>query len=301
MKLLVTGASGFIGSHLIKILNEKHCEVHGIFLNRNPSKKLNNINWHKLDLFNQMRVEEFMREIQPTHIIHLAWNTEHGKFWTSSKNKDWVDASIRLFQLFKKYNGVKFISSGTKAEYGDFKEKYLKSSYEYKEDCAKNPNTLYGQSKNNLHKELKRLDEGSDRTLVWTRVFDTYGPGENEKKFCSYVIKNALNNKEVLCKNPYLAMDFLHVKDIAHAYIDILDSKYIGEINISSGKSVSLKYISEFLLNELNSINLLRLNHDSKDQYEIYGNNQILMSLGWIKKYEIEDGLIDLINFYKTK
>ena len=303
MKVLVTGASGFIGRYLIEILDKDDYDVHGIYLSNNPGRALTNINWHNLDLFNYPEVKKFMKNIQPTHVIHLAWYTEHGKFWTSPKNRDWVNATIELFKSFKRYNGKKFISSGTKAEYfdGEFIEEHLETVFECKEGEAKNPDTLYGQSKSHLHDELKKLDEGNEKTLVWTRVFDTYGPNEDEKKFCSYVIKQAMENKEVLCKNPLLGMDFLHVKDIANAFRNILDSKFVGEVNISSGNSVTLKYIAEFILNKLDATSLLNLNHESKDKRKIYGNNNLLKSLGWTQKYDIEEGLSDLIRFYKIK
>ena len=77
-------------------------------------KRLKNTIWHKLNLFNYYEVELLIKEIQPTHIIHLAWYTEHGKFWNSEKNEDWMNASIKLFQIFKKYDGKRFISAGTK-------------------------------------------------------------------------------------------------------------------------------------------------------------------------------------------
>ena len=68
---------------------------------------------------------------------------------------------------------------------------------------------------NNL---LNEIDKKGNRSLVWARIFDTYGPYENEKKFCSYVIKNCINQKKITCNNPQLGMDFLHVQDIANAF-----------------------------------------------------------------------------------
>ena len=163
-----------------------------------------------------------------------------------------------------------------------------------------NPDTLYGKSKNLLHENLINLDEDS-KSLVWARVFDTYGPHENKKKFCSYVVKSAQDNQVISCNNPQLELDFLHVKDIAKAFKVILLSDFAGTINISSGKCISLKKISEFILKKLKKEELLELNHHSKDRRKFYGNNKLLKIIGWSADYQIESGLDDLINFYSNK
>ena len=196
-------------------------------------------------------------------------------------------------------NGIKFIVSGTKAEYfdGEFFEEHLNSVFECIEEMEPNPDTLYGKSKNLLHKKLKELDVDK-KSLVWARVFDTYGPYENEKKFCSYVIKSAQENHAISCKNPQLELDFLHVVDIAKAFKVILLNDFTGTINISSGNSISLKGIAQYILKKLKKEKLLELNLHSKDQRKIYGNNTLLKSIGWSVEHEIDSGLDDLINFY---
>ena len=93
-------------------------------------------------------------------------------------------------------------------------------------------------------------------------------------------------------------MDFLHVKDIAKAFKEILLNNFIGTINISSGESISLKDISEYILKKLKKEKLLELNYHSKDHRKIFGNNNILKSIGWSAEYKIESGLDNLINFY---
>ena len=299
MKLLVTGASGFIGSYLLNILDNSNYDVHATYRENKPNKTFKKTNWYQLDLLENFEVENLIRTIKPDHIIHLAWYTEHGKFWDSPLNNEWVDASINLFKSFKSIKGKKFISCGTKAEYfdGEFMDEHLNSTFECKEDMISNPDSIYGKSKNFLHEQLRDLDKEGNQSLVWARVFDTYGPYEDKKKFCSYVINNAINNKKVECINPSLGIDFLHVYDIARAYKIILDSDFIGTVNISSGKAVELRDIAKYILTKFKKEHLLHLNLASKDCRVMFGNNEILKSLGWSEKYDINKGLDDLIEF----
>ena len=304
MNLLITGASGFIGRHLINLLDrDDKYKIHAIYNQKKSIKRLKNTIWHNLNLFNYDEVELLIKEIQPTHIIHLAWYTEHGKFWNSEKNEDWMNASIILFQIFKKYGGKRFISAGTKAEYfdGEFLDDYQDSTFECCELDKPNPHTVYGEYKNLLNMQLNEIDKKGNRSLVWARIFDTYGPYENEKKFCSYVIKSCINRKKITCNNPQLGMDFLHVQDIANAFKFIIDRDFLGTINISSGSSCTLEYISKYITKKFNSEELLELNNSSNDRRKFFGNNTILKNLGWLNEYSIKDGLDDLIKFYVKK
>jgi nucleoside-diphosphate-sugar epimerase len=96
-------------------------------------------------------------------------------------------------------------------------------------------------------------------------------------------------------------MDFLHVQDIANAFKFIIDGDFLGIINISSGSTNTLEYISKYITKKFNSEELLELNNSSDDRRKFFGNNTTLKNLGWSNKYSIKDGLDDLIKFYVKK
>ena len=123
----------------------------------------------------------------------------------------------------------------------------------------------------NYNQALNEIDKKGNRSLVWARIFDTYGPYENEKKFCSYVIKSCINQKKITCNNPQLGMDFLHVQDIANAFKFIIDGDFLGTINISSGSTCTLEYISKYITKKFNSEELLELNNSSNDRRKFFG------------------------------
>src|SRR3974390_723916 len=96
-RVLLTGASGFIGSECLPFLAARGYDVH--VLARKPAwdgaLPLQSLHYHQCDLLDQ-DCEALLAEIQPTHLLHLAWYAEHGKFWSALENLDWVAASLRL-------------------------------------------------------------------------------------------------------------------------------------------------------------------------------------------------------------
>ena len=112
-----------------------------------------------------------------------------------------------------------------------------------------------------LHASLSAEERLKVIELLWQlalsdKILNKY---ENEKKFCSYVIKSAQENHAISCKNPQLELDFLHVMDIAKAFKVILLNDFTGTINISSGNSISLKDIAQYILKKLKKEKLLEL------------------------------------------
>src|SRR4030042_4761212 len=100
-KVLLTGANGFIGRHTIPFLVKLGYEVHAIFYpNDSGLKEGKNIFLHRCNLLNMEEQKQLLAKIKPTHLLHFAWYTEHGKYWTSLENIRWVKASLELLMNF---------------------------------------------------------------------------------------------------------------------------------------------------------------------------------------------------------
>src|SRR2546427_1711413 len=93
MRVLVTGASGFIGRHCIPYLLEAGHEVHAAV--RTPVKISGPI-WHPVDLLSPGASSRLISTVEPEALLHLVWYTAHGEYWTSSENLRWVSASLEL-------------------------------------------------------------------------------------------------------------------------------------------------------------------------------------------------------------
>ena len=94
--ILVTGASGYAGRQCLGHLQELGFEVHGIARQPLPSA---GVVMHAADLLQGTDWRPLLNELRPTHLLHLAWTTAHGAFWTDPANDAWLETSRRLVGL----------------------------------------------------------------------------------------------------------------------------------------------------------------------------------------------------------
>ncbi|MEW5725702.1 MAG: NAD-dependent epimerase/dehydratase family protein, partial [Thermodesulfobacteriota bacterium] len=111
-KVLVTGAGGFIGRPAAKSLLERGFDVHGVDLTAPPHWN-DEVVWHQADLLDSHRLRAVLESVRPSHLLHLAWCTTPGEYWTSEANLTWVGASLSLIQAFIEFGGQRVVVAGT--------------------------------------------------------------------------------------------------------------------------------------------------------------------------------------------
>ena len=293
MKVLVTGASGFIGFHCCNHLSALGYEVHAVSSKIQTGSALQ---WHKVDLLNSQQIRELINTTKPTHLLHLAWYAEPGKYWTSIKNYHWVKASLTLFEEFSKSGGKRVVVSGSCAEYD-----WGFSNY-YEDSTPLNPNTLYGVCKHSLQSMLFSYASLTGLSFAWGRIFSIYGPREHPKRLFASVIQALLRGETVECNNGELTRDYLHVNDVASAFVALLNSDVQGPINIGSGSGATLKTIVGKIEKSIGNYGSLRFNKQSNITNEpliIIADTQRLNSIGWRPIFNIDTGLDDTIEWFR--
>ena len=148
--ILVTGASGFLGTQVLKHLNRNGYCIHAIGRNKSPLNDNCGVHWHSIDLLDSVETRKLLRLVRAEGLIHLAWETEHSIYWNSPNNLNWVEASLSLARDFAFYGGERIVIAGTSAEY---EWGSLFDLNERKSTIA--PSSLYGKSKNDLNRLLK--------------------------------------------------------------------------------------------------------------------------------------------------
>ena len=283
MKVLITGASGFIGRHLLKCLQSSNIDV--VVVGRvRPAGYLGD--FINVDLLELRDFNNLISKANASHLIHLAWYAEHGSYWTSSLNFRWVESTIKLAEAFCEAGGQHILAAGTCAEY-DW-------TYEYciEEKTPLIPATLYGTAKDATRRLLMSLCAAHKVICSWGRIFMPYGPGEDSRRLIPALI-NVFNFKQP----PFPVgsssfRDLLHVEDVAAAFVKLLTSGAHGEFNICSGTPTQISEVIKLLANAQNRDPRIVLDHSVSrigEPLMLVGENKKLTSLGWTEKHKLED------------
>jgi len=291
-RVLVTGASGFIGHHCLEPLLNLGYEVHtaDIYL---PKKVSPHVQWHKIDLLDEMQIVNLFAEVRPSHLLHFAWYAEPGKYWTSLENFRWVSASLHLFKQFHAHGGIRLVAAGTCAEYN--------WNYGYCSEgiTPQTPSTTYGICKHSLGTMLDAFSVEVGLSSAWGRIFFLYGPREHPGRLVASVIHNLLDGQPALCSHGNQIRDFLHVADVASAFVALLESDVRGAINIASGKPVAVKDVVIQIARCIGREDLLRLGaipEGVNDPHVLIADiRRLSEEVNWKPAYRIEEGIMDAI------
>jgi nucleoside-diphosphate-sugar epimerase len=284
MRVLLTGGSGFIGQHLAGALNAEGIDVYT--LGRTSPRAESN--YHNIDLLAKQDFYGLMEAANPTHLIHLAWCTEHGKYWGSQDNLIWMASTRRLFEAFAKHGGTHAFVAGTCAEY-DWRYGYCDE-----ELTPCNPGTLYGIAKDATRRMCQLLASSYDVPLTWGRIFFPYGPGENSRRLIPSLFSAFRGELEPFGVNKHYLRDFVHVDDLVSAILICIRKKLDGVINLSSGNPVALEQIVRIIATVEGKDPSLILDKKAPNRAEpplLVGKNEKLRSLGWIPGQDLENAL----------
>ncbi len=252
MRVVVTGARGFIGRHCAAELVSLGHEVHGVTTSAAPAAA-KGVTWHRADVLAKDGLRAVLRDVRPSHLVHLAWVTTPGAFWADPSNDAWLAASKRLVADFVAEGGKRVVVAGTCAEY-DWSGGVCDET-----TTPLKPSTLYGQRKDELRAEVERTATASGLSWAWGRVFWLYGPGEPLPRLVPSIIASLLKDEPALCTAGTQRRDFLHVADVGAAMARLAASDVTGAVNIGSGDAVAVADVARKIGELMGKPSLIRL------------------------------------------
>jgi len=289
-KILITGASGFIGRQAVLALRGGGDEVHTVHY---KTRQMSDSRNHTVDLLDPEQVTRLFKRVAPTHLIHLAWFTEHQKYWTSPMNLDWVAASLQLFQTFVANGGQRAVFAGTCAEYD------WSAPVPFNETTSPSvPATLYGTCKNSLRQMIEKFAEQSSISLAWGRLFFLYGPGEKPDRLIPSVLHSLRSDQPAIVKSGSHVRNLMHVHDAARALVHLLNSSAKGIVNIASDEAVALGDAARTLGELTGKSNLIRIEQAEETPQNprvLTADTARLFSLGFTANYSLQRGLSNLV------
>lgn len=297
-RALVTGASGFIGSHCLVPLVDRGYEVHAVW-SRGEPLEVEGVVWHRADLLDESQLSILVSTVKPTHLLHLAWFVAHGKYLAAVENFHWTQTSLSLFRHFGAHGGQRAVTAGSSYEY-DWSYGYCSEPLT---PLARD--TVYGACKSALHELVEAYAGATGFSSAWARIFFLYGPREHPDRLVSSVIRHLLVEEPAKCSHGEQIRDYLHVQDVGDALVSLLDSEVSGSVNIGSGKPILLKEIVATIGHKLGRPDLIQLGGIPQRVYDpplvVADVTRLKSELGWKPAYDLHTGLDHTIRWWSHR
>lgn len=267
--IFVTGADGFVGSHLVDRLVEIGADVH-VFVRATSSGELNNIRHlseditvHRGDLRDKHSVDRALRALNGQSdvlLFHLAAQAHVGESWerpyeTVDTN---VTGTLNLLQsvVDLDLDLAKFDTAGTSEEYGNVKEEML-DNHEFEEDgrvllserSPVNPTSVYATSKLAADFLTMNYHDAYGLPTVTTRMFNNYGPRQNPRYITGTIITQALERDIVELGNLTPKRDMCYVSDGVRGHLHVALGGSPGEQYVYGyGENISMREWADTIL-----------------------------------------------------
>ncbi len=316
MRVLITGMTGFVGSHLAETCLTKGCEVYGTTRWRSDTKNIDHlikekqITLKECDLVDAHAVRELIESIKPDRIFHLAAQTFVKASWTEPMQT--LDNNIRgqvnIFEAVRKikdYDPLIMIT-GSSEEYGNVDENKMPIN----EEVPLLPVSPYGVSKVAQDLLGYQYFKSYGLKIIRTRAFNHTGPRRGEVFVCSSFAKQIVEiekhpgNNIIKVGNLEAERDFTDVRDMVEAYWLALEKGEPGEVyNICYGKCYSIKNILH-KLKSLSTTSIKVVNDPERmrpsDLAILLGDSKKFREkTGWEPKYNISTTLQDLLDYWR--
>lgn len=301
MKVLVTGAAGFIGAHTVRALLDKN--VHVVALCRKNTNQ-----WRLKDVADRIeivtgdmrdinRMNEIFDSTKPEAVSHLAWGGVGGKHRNDySQLSENLPSTLELIRAAGVSGCNRFVGLGSQAEYGP-KENILD------ENALPAPTTLYGAAKLSACIAGGLLAAEAEMSFAWLRLFSTYGPMDEPHWLIPYLIRTMLSDQSPKLTKGTQRWDYLHVEDLANAVSSTtLTPRAEGIFNLGSGRAVSVREVAELIRDYANPETELKFGEVPFRSDQIMhlqaDITRLKLKVDWAPTIRLEEGLKQTVRWF---
>jgi nucleoside-diphosphate-sugar epimerase len=284
VRILLTGVTGFIGSHVAREFLRRGHEVHATVRARSDRRRIRDLE-PRLTLWEG---EMDRVPLAPELTVHLAWVATPGKYLTAPENRDCLEASRRLMLGLP----GRLLCAGTCFEYDTRLGKL-------REDSPTLPTTLYAECKDALRRDVE-----SRPNSAWLRFFYQYGPWEDDRRLVPAVIRALLRGEPARVSPGEQRRSFLHIEDVASAVVAVAESTLTGVVNVGSADAPSQRDMVETIARWAGRPELVQWGAIPYYQGEpmlIQADNAKLRSTGWTPRYDLDAGLRQTVEWWRRE
>lgn len=293
MNILITGANGFLGSHLSNLLSEEHL----VFaVSREFDKLTNKVCFIKSDMSDYSCLDKHIKDTKIDCLVHCAWmggnsSADINKLWQAEN----IHYSSQLLRLCKENDIPHFICLGSSAEYG-------KQNIRFDESTICHPDSMYGITKNSFKSISEKYCSSNNISHTWIRPVYTYGPYDVPTRLIPKTIMSLLQDKELILNKCSSIIDYLYVDDFVCALKKIVEEKISGSYIISSNQEIKIKTAVELIYNKIQPNCKLTFDESKEETSHTYvcGTSNLIRSItDWNPKISFEEGIERTIHHYK--
>lgn len=307
MKVLVTGAGGFVGKHLLRALLDKNHIVAALGIGCQALKDMS-VALYEANILDFRAVLESMKAFNPDAIIHLAAQSNVPKSWDMPEETTQINiiGTVNVLKAFRNVNiNGKFINIGSGDEYGLTASKCSLLT----EDMKCEPQNPYAISKWCAEQMTLQLGKLYGLNVISTRSFNHFGPYQQKgfvvSDFASQIAAIVLGKQkpEIKVGNVEVARDFLYVGDVVNAYVALLENDVeSGVYNVASGRSMIIKDILKTLIKLSNKEVEIIVDDSKVRKYDVKSfagdNSKILKATNWKHDNNIENKLKYTLDYW---
>jgi dTDP-glucose 4,6-dehydratase len=331
--VLVTGADGFMGSHLTDALIELGASVHA-FVRATSSGALNNIGHlrdrlkvHFADLTDKTSIDYLVRELQETasdkpYVFHLAAQAHVGESWHRPYETVMANTvgTLNLLQSIVDYGleVEKFDTAGTSEEYGNVRDD-VSHHHDFDEDGALvlherspiNPKSIYATAKVAADFLTMNYFDAFGLPSVVTRMFNNYGPRQNPRYVTGTIVTQALTRPEIELGALEPLRDFCFCTDGVRGHLTVAAHGVPGDVYVyGQGKNISMRDWADLIIrtgidhgfwsDDRQVITTeARLRPGATDVMALrVGHEKLTAETGWLPKVSWEEGVLRTIQWY---
>ncbi len=300
MRILVTGAFGFVGTHIVRTLSREKNEFLILDKTDQCCSLPENFNFEIInyDLADIQSCKDNIKRFNPQACVHLAWEgIPDYSYGVSKKN---LDNSLNLIDfIVNETDCKKIVISGSCYEYG-------KTTGVCKESDQVGMSSFFSWAKYSLYRYCQYVCDKSDVNFVWFRIFYVYGPGQRKECLVPTLIRSLAKREMPAIKEPLNANDFVYVGDVAEAFSKALDAEIeSGIYNLGTGTSTKVidvcKVVEQVVCQTTDLSDQLESEKSGKGSINFWADTEKSQkTLSWIAKVSIESGIREYVKTCKN-
>lgn len=299
--MLLTGAAGFIGSQLARIILDQGHQVMALVAESSDRWRIREIEDRMSivpsDLRNLHEVKPAIATFAPTRCIHLAWHGWAGQA-AAEENLSSLSVSLDLLKLMPSVGCQRFVSAGTCFEY-DLTGKQLS------EASPLDPANLYALAKKVYVDVAREFAEMAGLSFLVGRLFYSYGPFEDTRRVVPALTLALLRGEVAKATAGEQVRDYLHSRDVASALWAAAQSSITGSINIASGEGVTIADLAQKIAEAVGRPELLELGaipYREGDPMHVVADASLLLdNLGWKPHFNLDSGIRQTVSWWRDR